>query len=322
MLALTYLLPLKASELPTPEFVDYVNQLSTAVEMILIDGSSPDIYRAIDEHCAATVRHLPPDEEFNSLANGKVRGVLTGLRVASHDWVVVADDDVRYTLPALHEIREGLAGADVVLPQNYFDPLPWHARLDTARMLINRVTGGDWPGTLGLRRSVLGPAGDYDGNVLFENLELVRTVRAAGGTEARRSDLFVARRPPTTAHFWSQRTRQAYDEFARPYRLAAALAIVPVLGGLLFGRRWTGVAMFMCLPIVAAEAGRRRGGGRRVFPASSAWWAPVWVVERGIGAWLAVGARLFLGGVPYAGRVLKTAANSERTIARQRQWSR
>ena len=47
---------------------------------------------------------------------------------------------------------------DLVRPQNYFEPLPWHARWDTARTLLNRGLGRDYPGTLG--RAPLAPAGD------------------------------------------------------------------------------------------------------------------------------------------------------------------
>ena len=63
---------------------------------------------------------------------------------------------------------------------------------------------------------------------MFENLELVRTVVAAGGREATLYDLFVPRRPSTAGHFWSQRVRQAYDEIARPGRMAVQLALLPI----------------------------------------------------------------------------------------------
>ena len=100
--------------------------------------------------------------------------------------------------------------ADVVRPQNYFEPLPWHAWIDTGRTLLNRISGGDWPGTLGVRWPILSMAGGYDGNVLFENLELVRTVKAAGGLEHSAAGIYVRRLPPSAHHFWSQRVRQAY----------------------------------------------------------------------------------------------------------------
>src|SRR5918912_708810 len=92
---------------------------------------------------------------------------------------------------ALAAIVAELDSADVVRPQNYFDPFPWHACLDTARSLLNRISGGDWPGTLGVRRSRLLATHGYDGKVLFENLELVRTVKAAGGVEAVPPGFFV-----------------------------------------------------------------------------------------------------------------------------------
>ncbi|MGI9121136.1 MAG: hypothetical protein ACR2G7_13625 [Acidimicrobiales bacterium] len=120
-----------------------------------------------------------------------------------------------------------LVHADLVCPQNHFDPLPWHARWDSARTLLNRAAGIDMPGTLGVRRSVVLRAGVYDGDSLFENLELIRTMQAVGGPAVSAPDLFVRRLPPTAEHFWSQRVRQAYDDLALPPRLAAELALLP-----------------------------------------------------------------------------------------------
>ncbi len=91
------------------------------------------------------------------------------------------------TIPSsLRRVCALLDRADVVRPQNVFEPAPWHAVLDTGRSLIARATGGDWPGTLGLRMAAYARAGGYDGDVLFENLELVRTLRATGAREERR----------------------------------------------------------------------------------------------------------------------------------------
>ncbi|MGH2500233.1 MAG: glycosyltransferase [Candidatus Limnocylindria bacterium] len=202
----------------------------------------------------------------------------------------------------------------MVRPQNYFAPAPWHARWDMARTLLNRISGGDWPGTLGVRRSVLLATGGYDGDVLFENLELVRTVRAAGGRELIASDLYVRRLPSTVARFWSQRVRQAYDELARPARLALSLLILPV-ATLIAAADAGGVLVLVAAAAIAlAETGRRREGGAAVFPATTALFAPLWLAERAICAWLAVGARLTLGGIPYRGRVLRRAASSEREL--------
>jgi hypothetical protein len=213
-------------------------------------------------------------------------------------------------------VLEVLAGADVVRPANHFDPLPWHARVDTGRILLNRVLGGDWPGTLGVRRERLLAAGGYDGAALFENLELVRTVRAAGGTEVVAQDVHVRRLPPTTAHFLGQRVRQAYDEFARPWRLVASLAVLPTVALLAARGRRRAVVAGAAAVVAAAEVGRRRDGGRPVFPASSSLLAPVWVLERAACSWLALWARL-RGGVPYRDGRLRTAANPPRVLRRR-----
>ena len=96
--------------------------------------------------------------------------------------MVIADDDVRYDEVALERTVAALDEVELVRPQNYFAPLTWHARWDTARTLLNRVAGGvDFPGTLAVRRSALRGTDGYDGDVLFENLELIRTIEAAGG---------------------------------------------------------------------------------------------------------------------------------------------
>jgi len=51
--------------------------------------------------------------------------------------------------------------------------------------------------------------GGYDGDVLFENLQMIRTFHAAGAVEVIAKDLFIIRRPPTAARFFDQRIRQA-----------------------------------------------------------------------------------------------------------------
>ena len=315
VLALTYVLPLRlGADEPVEELAGYLRRLSKEVaEVIVVDGSDAAVVEAHRQAFPAGVLVLPPDERTPM---GKVGGVLTGLRRARCDAVVVADDDVRYDAAALTRVSELLRDADVVRPANHFAPLPWHARIDTGRILLNRVLGGDWPGTLGVRRTRLLAAGGYDGAALFENLELVRTVRAAGGTEVVASDVHVRRLPPSTAHFLGQRVRQAYDEFARPGRLLTELAVLPVVLVLAGRRRWRPLGAAAAAVVTTAEVGRRRAGGRRVFPASSSLLAPVWVAERAVCSWLALWARA-RGGVPYRDGRLRKAASSERALRRR-----
>ncbi len=296
------------------EFVEYARWLASRVELIVVDGSEPLVFADHARRLGVRVAHTAPDLDLRDYVNGKVAGVITGIRRAGHEQVVIADDDVRYDEAALARVVAALDRADVVRPQNYFAPLPWHACLDSARTLVNRISGGDWPGTLAVRRSRLVATDGYDGNVMFENLELVRTVKAVGGVESVPLDLYVRRLPPTTEHFWSQRVRQAYDEFARPRRLAIWLAVLPAIAFAAIAGGWMGIGALVAGSIVAAEAGRRRAGGCQVFSARASLCAPLWILERGICAWLAVGAHLLLGGIPYRGRIVSRAATPMRQL--------
>jgi hypothetical protein len=314
-----YVLPLRwspeQSRRELRELVGYLAALVGTVDVTVVDGSDAEVF---GRHAAALpfgVRHVAPDPRPG--ANGKVRGVVTGVRRARHEAVVIADDDVRYGPDELRRLVALLADADVVRPQNVFDPLPWHARWDTARSLLNRALGRDHPGTFGLRRGTFLRMGGYDGDVLFENLELCRTMAAAGGVERNAPDLFVRRLPPTVRHFAGQRVRQAYDSLAEARRLAVELAILPALG-LGAGRRRLarGLSAVGLTSVLLAEVGRRRADGRRVFRATAALWAPAWVAERAVCSWIAVGRRL-TGGMPYAGGRLVTAAHSPRTLRKR-----
>jgi glycosyl transferase family 2 len=314
-----YALPLRwsaeQSRRELPELMGYLAGLVGMVDVTVVDGSDAEVFGRHAQALPFGVRHVAPEPWPG--ANGKVRGVVTGVRLARHEAVVIADDDVRYRPDELRRLVALLADVDVVRPQNVFDPLPWHARWDTSRSLINRALGRDHPGTFGLRRSTFLRMGGYDGDVLFENLELCRTVAAAGGVERNAPDLFVRRRPPTARHFAGQRVRQAYDSLAEPRRLAVELAILPALA-ITAGRRRLrrGLAAVALTSVLLAEVGRRRAGGRQVFAPTAAVWAPAWVAERAVCSWMAVGRRL-TGGVPYAGGRLVTAAHSPRTLRRR-----
>ena len=312
--AFTYVLPIRSAvSRADGELNPYIRWLAARGETIVVDGSPPAVFA---DHAAAwgdVARHVPPDPE-RITPMGKVGGVLTGVWLASNERIIIGDDDVRYDEDALRRVVRALDSADVVRPQNYFQPLPWHARWDTGRTLLNRITGGDWPGTLGVRRSMLLRTGGYDGAAMFENLELVRTVVAAGGREAVLLDVLVARRPSTAKQFWSQRVRQAYDELARPARLIAQLSVLPVSFLIWSLAGWRGLIVAAALAAGLAELGRRRAGGTRVFPVTSSLLAPVWIAERAVCSWLAIGARVLLGGIPYRGTRLRHAATPMRVL--------
>lgn len=325
-LAVEYVLPLRWLPDEDPEeLTNYLHRLSTWLDVTVVDGSDDDVFARHDLLWLPTVRHIRPESWPGR--NGKVAGVVTGLRMARHERAVIADDDVRWDLRSLTTATALLDAYDLVRPQNFFEPLPWHARWDTARSLLNRAFEADYPGTYAVRRSSFLRMGGYDGDVLFENLELSRTLAAAGGREICADSLFVTRRPPTAQHFLQQRVRQAYDDLAQPGRLVTECALLPTLLGLLATQvtsresRRTVVRLGLLAAgtalVLLAEYGRRRADGRAVFPASAALWAPLWLLERAVCIWIALGQRL-AGGMPYAGQRIKLAAHSGRFLRAHR----
>ncbi len=322
----TYVLPLRRDRFDaraTAELSRYLGDLAPPVRVVVADGSPAPVralHAASWDDAARTVAVAAPSPG----CNGKVVGVLAGLATATTPAVVLADDDVRWESATLDRALAALDEADVVVPQNVFDPAPWHARWDTARSLVNRALGHGWAGTLVLRRGALGPQG-YDARVLFENLEFERTVLARGGRVAHRPDLFVVRRPPGVRAFREQRVRQAYDSFAQPARLLAELALAPLLAACVVGaarsdgaRRTAGTAVALTVlgsGVLVAEVGRRTAGGAAAWPPTAALWAPAWLLERAVCVWVALAWRL-RGGVPYRGTRIRCAAHSEAALRR------
>ena len=244
----------------------------------MADGSTGPVLAAHARVFGAVARHLAVVDARSR--NGKVDGVRTGVLAASHEAIVLADDDVRYEPDQLRAMEAMLATADLVVPQNIFtSPMPWHARWDTARTLLDRSWGMDYPGTLGVRRSRFVAMGGYDGDVLFENLELIRTVRAHGGRVRSVPSLLVRRHPPSLATFLAQRPRQAYDDLAQPWRLALWLAVAPTSAIAMRRGRWEVPAAVALAAVMLARRGR---GAERAFPASAVAFAPPWVAERAV----------------------------------------
>lgn len=333
--AAVYVLPLRATVPMDDELVGYLRGLAGLLEVVVADGSPSTVRAENARRLGSVVRQVavPPPGPGE---NGKVLGVLAGMAASGAPLVVIADDDVRWDAATLREALARLDDADVVVPQNVLTAaaaagadrqsrlgrradarqrhLPWHARWDTARSLVNRAFGTDYPGTLLLRRAAL-PAG-YDSRVLFENLELLRTVRAGGGRVLAAPDLLVRRLAPGSRKFVEQRVRQAYDSAAQPLRLVAELTALPALV-LVRGRaRLAVVTAAATASVLVAERGRRRAGGTRVYPWSAALWAPAWCAERAVCSWLALVQRV-AGGARYGGTRIPVAAHSVAQLRRR-----
>jgi hypothetical protein len=151
-------------------------------------------------------------------------------------------------------------------------------------------------------------AGRYDGDVLFDNEEIIRHLAQDGCTFAYANDLFVRKCPPTFRKWTEQRPRQAYEDFGMHLKTTLFFALLP-LSFLIGGRfRIAGLAIFFLtlslLTTLIAARGRALGKARRFFPAHCCFFAGLWVFERTLSTYWALYWYLTRGGYPFGGRVL------------------
>ena len=292
-------------------FAVYLQMLrSSGCEVLVIDGSEAAVFAEHHDLWSRVVSlHAAPDPRYKYL-NGKVNGVHTGVDLASCERIILADDDIRFDVVDIERMCDLLDDFEMVRPQNYLRPLPWWARLETARILINRgvLRAGDYPGTCGFRRSTMHRVGPYDGDVLFDNEEIVRHFALHGANINYARDFFILKRPPTLKKWAEQRPRQAYEDFVMRAKTIAFLSLVPAVfaAGLLMGPT---AALFLIIAIsllamLMSAWGLVRDRAYKFFPLSSPLFAPLWILERSISVYWAVYWRLRYGGYPFGSRLL------------------
>jgi hypothetical protein len=309
----TYLLPIRrvrASQEEAAAFARYFESLQRmGCEVLVVDGSPMEVFAEHDRAWRGVCRHVTVDPVYTYL-NGKVNGVHTGVDLARCERIVLADDDIRYTSEDILRACDLLDRYEMVRPQNYLCPRPWWARMEAARMLINRgvLTTGDYPGTCAFRRSTFLRVGHYDGDVLFDNEEIVRHFVLQGADVCYARDFFILKRPPTLRKWLEQRPRQAYEDFVMRAKTALFMSLVPtaILSGMLWGARAAlGFALVVsACAVLLALRGAGRDHAHRFFPSHLALYAPLWVLERALSVHWALYWRVTRGGYPFGDRLL------------------
>lgn len=309
----TYLLPIRRVRFDQAEVKrlgDYFQMLQLArCEVLIVDGSPKSIFEEHKRSWESFSVHVAPDPRYTYL-NGKVNGVHTGVALASCERIILADDDIRYSASDIERMCHLLDRFEMVRPQNFIYPRPLWARLEIARILINRgvLRAGDYPGTCGFRRSTMYRVGPYDGDVLFDNEEIVRHFALHRAIINYALDFFILKRPPTFTKWLEQRPRQAYEDFVMRAKTAAFLALLPVTLALSYFR--SGRAGFVFLTAIAlisvllASFGLLRDAAYRYFPVYSSLFAPLWILERSLSVYWAVYWRVRYGGYPFGARLL------------------
>lgn len=321
----TYILPIRrvrARSQEAHELAGYFRELAhEGCEVLVVDGSSPEIFAQHDHAWRKLCRHVPVDRRYTYL-NGKVNGVHTGVDLASCKSIILADDDIRYSSEDIRRACKLLKRHDMVRPQNYLAPLPWWARTEAARMLINRgvLRSGDYPGTCAFRRSVCLRFGHYDGDVLFDNEEIVRHFILNGGDVCYAPDFFILKRPPTLRKWVEQRPRQAYEDFDMRTKTILFMSLLPsaIALALLSGARAALVFLLVVSICAAVVAGRGllRDQAYHFFPAHLILYAPLWILERGLSVYWALYWRLAHGGYPFGEHLLSKGTGRAWSAAR------
>ena len=309
----TYLLPIRKrsfSENEANDFAQYfIGLQSVGCEILVIDGSPPEVFGRHHQVWSNLARHEKVDRRFGYL-NDKVNGIHTGIELASNEKIILADDDIRYAAADVTRLSALLDECEVVRPQNYLSPLPWWARMESARMLINRATlrAADYPGTCAFRRETMRRVGHYDGDVLFDNEEIIRHFARHGAQICYANDFFVEKRAPRLGKWFEQRARQAYEDFGLRTKTAFFFSLPPLalVAGAVF--RSKGVVWFAAIvsfvAMSAASAGRLRGEAKKYFPLASIFFAPLWISERALSTYWAFFCYLRHGGYPFGDRLL------------------
>ena len=308
----TYLLTIRRIGFNAGEaggFRDYFRMLAAAgCDVLVVDGSPREVFDAHAEAWRGACAHAPVDPQYKYL-NGKVNGIHTGVALAARERIILADDDIRYTPDDVRRMARLLDSFEMVRPQNYLSPLPVWARTEAARMLLNRawIAEGDYPGTLGVRRGAMRRLGHYDGDVLFDNEEIVRHFRAHGARIAYARDFFILKRPPSFRKWVEQRPRQAYEDFVMRAKTLFFAALLPAVALVwaAAGRRWALATAAAVACGAALLAARGLGdGAARFFPPRLCLYAPLWVAERVLSTYWAFYWRVARGGYPFGDKLL------------------
>ena len=307
-----YLLPVRRKTFCSAEAVEwrhYFEELMRAdSEIVVIDGSPPEVFAEHHAILHAVCRHIGVDRSYGYL-NDKVNGVHTGVAAATQEKIILADDDIRYRPAQINEVGRLLDRFEVVRPQNFLRPLPWWAKMESARMLINRaiLRTGDYPGTCAFRRSTFLRVGHYDGDVLFDNEEIIRHFAEKKATICYALNLFVQKKPPRFRKWLEQRPRQAYEDFGLRTKTIFFLTLLPLFllirflfGGIVL----TGFLWLALIAVLLALVGVLRGRAREVVSFSCCLFAPLWIAERSLSTYAAVFWFVTRGGYPFGERIL------------------
>jgi hypothetical protein len=150
--------------------------------------------------------------------------------------------------------------------------------------------------------------GPYDGDVLFDNEEIIRHFARAGATISYATNLFVRKLPPTFRKWIEQRPRQAYEDFGLRAKTALFLALPLIAVWIAVALGWKSFFIYLLYVSITAAllagVGRFRGAASTYFPISVCFFAPLWMLERSLSTYWALYWHFVRGGYPFGDKIL------------------
>ena len=288
----SYLVILDRGTTDVTEFAAYLSTIAAAgFEVILAE--LPDAFDENDRVLRWVGHHVRIRPQHRSFT-GAIDPLRVAMDVATCDKVIVADERVRYSVNALHEINGLLDAHEVVEPQDYFDPLPWWGGIDAGRMLVHRGIEPlpDHGATFGFRRGMLRGLRAIDAGATMGDPP--RRLASQGAEVFSALEVFVRRIPPLLGEWIRQRPRHADNDFSLPLKSALFFGILPVALVLsLLGGPRLAVCYAAAISVASLSlAMRGRVGAAQFFPWRACLYAPLWVLERSLSVYWALLRRL------------------------------
>ena len=266
------------------EFAAYLSTIAVAGFEVIV-AELPDAFDEHDRVLRWVCQHVRIRPQHRSFS-GAIDPLRVAMDVASCDKVVAADERVRYSVRALHEINALLDAHEVVEPQDYFDPLPWWGGIDAGRMLMHRGIEPlpDHGATFGFHRGVLRGLRAIDASAAIGDPP--RRLASQGAEVFSALEVFVRRLPPLLGEWIRQRPRHADNTFF--FGVLPIALLLSSLGGLRLALCYAAAISLASL----ALAMRGRVGAAQFFPWRACLYAPLSVLERSLSVYWALLRRL------------------------------
>lgn len=272
----SYILPLARVREDPHEMLElllYFRELAAAgCEVIVVDASSPSVHAEHQAAWGSTARVLRPDPACFGF-DPKRACIDSGITAASHERLIVADDDVRYAPDDLSRVASMLDYYEMVRPRDYIRPGCRASTMEAVRTLVARAAQADQDSlaTCALLRSARRRAGST-ACVRAGPWDLLRDLAPRDVRLCSAEDVFIRR----VMRADPERPRRASMAFLSILPLAVLLAVTLGMGAAL-----TYASVLSAGMVVVALVGRCGGAGR-VLPAWLALYAPLWLARESL----------------------------------------